>query len=120
MIIATRIVQIIIGLIFFVFGLNGFLKFLPFPEPVHPFMELLISSGYLYVIKALEVIGGLCLLINKKVSFGLTLLGPIVVNILLFHTLLDPRGLVMSLVIFVLYWFLVYRHWPNFKNLLND
>jgi uncharacterized membrane protein YphA (DoxX/SURF4 family) len=113
---AIIIVRVLLGLMFAVFGSNAFLHFIPMP-PLPPgdagaFIGALINSGYIYVIGAFEVIGGLCLLIGSRfVPFGLTLLGPIIVNIVLFHLFLDhvanPVAIVASFMSLFLLW--VYR-----------
>lgn len=88
----ASIASLLLGLIFLVFGLNFWLKFLPTPElpdgVAKDFMGALYSSGYLQVIKALEVIGGLLLISGRFKNLGLCIIGPIVVNILLFHAFL--------------------------------
>jgi len=110
------IARVLLGLVFTVFGSNAFLHFIPMPEmqgPAGAFIGALISSGYIYVIAALQVIGGLCLLIGSRLAApGLILLGPVIVNIMLYHIFLDPSGLGMAIVISVLALFLlwVYRH----------
>jgi uncharacterized membrane protein YphA (DoxX/SURF4 family) len=107
------IVRVLLGLLFVVFGLNGFLHFMgPMPE-MHghagAFITALASSGYIYVIALLQVLGGLCLLLGARfVPLGLTLLGPVIVNIVLFHVFLEPGGLAMSLVISALALFLLW------------
>jgi putative oxidoreductase len=114
---AIIIVRILLGLVFTVFGANAFLHFMgPIPEmpgDAGAFMGALMHSGYVYVIAALQILGGLCLLIGSRLTApGLMLLGPIIVNILLFHIFLQPQGLVMGIVICVLALFLlwVYRY----------
>jgi uncharacterized membrane protein YphA (DoxX/SURF4 family) len=107
------IVRVLLGLLFVVFGLNGFLHFMgPMPEmqgQAGAFITALASSGYIYVIALLQVLGGLCLLLGARfVPLGLTLLGPVIVNIVLFHVFLEPGGLVMSLVISALALFLLW------------
>ena len=97
------IVRVLLGLMFFVFGLNAFFKFMGPPPEMHgqagAFISALLGSGYMYVIATLQVLGGLCLLLGARfVPLGLTLLGPIIVNIVLFHLFLEPTGLPMSLV----------------------
>ncbi|PZR75818.1 MAG: hypothetical protein DLM73_04260 [Chthoniobacterales bacterium] len=92
------IVRVLLGLQFVVFGSNGFFHFMgPVPEipgQAGAFLGALISSGYIYVIAALEVVGGLLLLLGARfVPGGLTLLGPVIVNIVLFHIFLLPAGL---------------------------
>ena len=63
--------------------------------------------------------GGLLLLIGRYVPLGLTLLGPVIVNILLFHIFLDPSGLPMALVVAVLALFLLWRYRANFAGLVK-
>jgi hypothetical protein len=97
---------------FAVFGSNAFLHFIPMPEmhgQAGAFMTALASSGYLYVIAVLQVLGGLCLLFGARfVPLGLTLLGPVIVNIVLYHLFLDPQGLPMAIVVAALSLFLLW------------
>ncbi len=100
--------QAILGLIFFVFGLNGFLNFMPVPPPPEQaaaFMGGLASAGYFFpVLKIVEIVGGLLLLIRKFPALALILLAPVVVHILLYHIFLapDPGGMVIAVLCFVL------------------
>jgi uncharacterized membrane protein YphA (DoxX/SURF4 family) len=113
---AIIIVRVLLGLMFTVFGSNAFLHFIPTP-PLPPgdagaFVGALINSGYIYVVGGLQVVGGLCLLIGSRfVPIGLTLLGPVIVNIMLYHILLDhilnPIAIVVSILALFLLW--VYR-----------
>jgi uncharacterized membrane protein YphA (DoxX/SURF4 family) len=109
--IVTLIARILLGLMFLVLGLNGFLNFLSMGPPptglAGQFMGALFQSHYYWVIAALQVIGGLLLLIGRYVPLGLVLLGPIIVNILLYHIFLNPAGMGLALVVTVL-WFIVY------------
>jgi putative oxidoreductase len=107
------IVRVLLGLMFVVFGSNAFFKFLGPPPQMQgqagAFMTALMSSGYLYVIAMLQILGGLCLLLGARfVPLGLTLLGPVIVNIVLFHLFLEPTGLPMSLVTAALALFLLW------------
>jgi hypothetical protein len=68
-----------------------------------------MSSGYIYVIALLQVLGGLCLLLGARfVPLGLTLLGPVIVNIVLYHVFLDTNGLPMAVFISALALFLLW------------
>jgi putative oxidoreductase len=95
--------QAVLGLMFFVFGLNGFFEFLPMPEmgeSAGNFMGGLGASGYFFpVLKTVEVVAGLLLLARMFSPLALVLLAPIVVQILLFHVFLEPGGLPMAIVI---------------------
>ena len=107
------IARVLLGLLFVVFGLNGFLHFMgPMPEmqgQAGAFITALASSGYIYVIAFLQVVGGLCLLLGARfVPLGLTLLGPVIVNIVLFHVFLEPAGLPMTIAISALALFLLW------------
>lgn len=105
--VATHGLRILLGVIFVVFGLNGFLNFIPVPD-FHPFVGILVESGYMYLIKVVEVAGGALLVTNRFVPLGLTLLTPVVVNIAAYHALLDARnggvGLVLVLITAALLW----------------
>ena len=106
------IVRVLLGLMFVVFGSNAFFKFMPMPElhgQAGAFITALITSGYMYVIAVLQVLGGLCLLLGARfVPLGLTLLGPVIVNIVLYHLFLEPSGRPMALVTAALSLFLLW------------
>src|SRR6202166_2273188 len=103
------IARFLLGLIFLTFGLNGFLHFVPSPPPTGiagQFVGALFVSHYLVPIFLLQIISAVLLLLNRYVPLALTLLAPIIVNILLIHTLMLPSGLPMALVASIL-WILV-------------
>ena len=110
--------RILLGVIFLVFGLNGFFLLIPVPE-FHPFMQIMVDSGFIYVEKTLEVEAGLLLLANRYVQLALLLLGPIVMNIALYHLLIDPRNWPIAWINLGLYGLLVYRYHPYFVPLLR-
>jgi uncharacterized membrane protein YphA (DoxX/SURF4 family) len=87
------VARVLLGLVFFVFGLNGFLHFLPQPPPpagALGFVGGLASAGYFFpLLKGTEVLAG-TLLLAGFVPIALTLLAPIIVNIVAFHTFLAP------------------------------
>jgi hypothetical protein len=121
--IASLIARILLGIIFFVFGLNGFLHFIPMPPPTGvagQFLGSLFVSHYLVVIFLLQVIPALLLLANRYVPLALTLLGPIVVNILLFHALMEPGGLPLAFVVAVLWCITAYSVRPAFAGIFQQ
>ena len=105
------IARFLLGLIFLVFGLNGFLHFIPASPPpsgtAGQFVGALFISNYLVVVFLLQIIPAILLLINRYVPLALTLLAPIIVNILLFHILMAPSGLALAIVVTVL-WIVVF------------
>jgi len=115
--------RLLLGAIFTVFGLNGFLNFLP--QPPHAglaavFLGGLGASGYFFpLLKGTEVIVGLLLLSNRFVPLALTVLAPVVVNIVAFHAFLDPSGLALPLVITALGVYLAYTERAAFAPILQ-
>ena len=104
--IAVLIARILLGLLFTVFGLNGFLHFIPMQPPTGlagQYMGALFVSHFLVVVFLLQLIGGVLLLANRFVPLALLLLGPVLVNILLFHAFMAPEGLPMALFAIVLW-----------------
>ncbi len=108
----------ILSLIFIVFGLNGLVTFIPVPE-FHPFMELLVESGYLYLVKVLEIIGGVLLLFPRTVPLALVILTPIVVNICAYHAFFDSRNWPITIVLGVLTLALLAHRSERFRLLLR-
>jgi putative oxidoreductase len=108
--ITSVIARFLLGLIFLIFGLNGFLHFIPMPAPAGvagQFMGALFVSHYLVVVFALQLIGAVLLLINRYVPAALAILAPIIFNILFFHFFMAPSGVPLALVVTVL-WILVF------------
>jgi putative oxidoreductase len=108
--ITSVIARFLLGLIFLVFGLNGFFNFLPMPPPTGvagQFLGALFVSHYLAVVFALQLIGAVLLLINRYVPLALAILAPIIFNILFFHFLMAPSGVPLALVATIL-WILVF------------
>ena len=99
--------RILLGIIFLVFSLNYWLKFIPIASPAAEslaagFMGAIYGSGYLTLVKVLELVSALLLLSGRYINLALTLLGPIVVNILLFHVMIKQSDHAPSVVIAVL------------------
>ena len=106
----TTVARILLGLLFLVFGLNGFLHFIPAPPPpgvAGQFLGAIFASHFYIVVFLTQILGGLLLLANRYVPMGLLLLGPVVVNILAFHIFMDPAGLPAAVVAAAL-WFVVF------------
>ena len=109
--IVVLIARLLLGLIFVVFGLNGFLNFLsmgPMPTGLAgQFMGALFLSHYYWVVAALQIVGGVLLLVNRFVPLALVLLGPVIVNIICYHAFLNPSGAVPAAVVTIL-WLIVF------------
>ncbi len=113
----------VLGLVFFVFGLNGFFHFLPqppMPAQAMGFVGGLVSAPYFFpVLKGTEVLAGLALLSNRFVPLALTLLAPIIVQIVLFHTFLVP-SVGMSLLLLVTEIYLAWSYRDAFRPMLRS
>jgi len=119
--IVTLIARILLGLIFIVFGLNGFLNFLNMgPAPTGlagQFLGALVVSHYYWVVAALQIVGGALLLVNRFVPLALVLLGPIIVNIICFHVFMNPSGAPPGAVVTVLWLIVFYRNRQHFSGI---
>src|SRR5258708_19865340 len=109
--IASIIARYLLALIFVVFGLNGFLRFSPQQPPsselAGQYFTVMFTSGYLKFVFALQLIAGVLFLFRRTVPLALIIAGPLIVNILLFHALMDPQGIVPGLVVTAL-WCVIY------------
>ena len=102
----SAIARYLAGVVFLVFGLNGFLNFIPMPPPAGiagQFMGALYASHYLWVIFAFQLVAGVLLLANRYVPLALAMLAPVIVNILSFHVLMAPSGLPLAVFVAVLW-----------------
>lgn len=109
--IASTIARYLLALVFIVFGLNGFMHFLPQKPPssqmAMQYFTVMSASHYLWFVFALQLAAGVLVLFRRTVPLALTIAAPLIVNILLFHLLMDPGGIVPGLVVTVL-WFIIF------------
>jgi putative oxidoreductase len=111
--IASLIARILLGLVFVVFGLNGFLHFIPgqFPPGLAgDFLRAMLQSHYVLFVSAVELVSGVLLLANRYVILGLVLIGPVIVNILLFHIFLLPSGIFIAIFVAILWGIVALHH----------
>lgn len=116
--------RILLGFIFTVTGLNGFLDFLPHPAAPLPaaamdFAGAMLKTGYLMpLLMATQLGSGLLLLAGRWVPLALALLAPVVVNIAAFHLFLAPAGLPVAGLVLVLEAFLAWAYRGAFRPML--
>ena len=114
------IARILLGIIFLVFGLNGFLHFLPQPEMPQPavaFFGGLAATGFMLpTLFATQVVGGALLLLGI-VPLGVVILTPVIVHIVEFHVFLAPGGLPLAIVVAALALFLAWTHRAAYRPL---
>jgi uncharacterized membrane protein YphA (DoxX/SURF4 family) len=117
-----HVARVLMGLIFFVFGLNGFLSFLPAPPlegPAGAFAGALAATKYMFpLIKGTEVVVGALLLSNRFVPLALALIAPVAVNIAAFHTFLTPPN-PMAYLILAANAYLAFAHRDAFRGMLG-
>ncbi len=119
---AVLIARILLGLMFTVFGLNGFLNFIKQPPPTNPlaihFFTGVAGSHYAYMFFAFQLIAGLLLLTGYFVPFALIVLAAEIVNILTYHLTMDPGSIAPALLALVL-WLLVFAQYrDSFRGVL--
>jgi uncharacterized membrane protein YphA (DoxX/SURF4 family) len=121
--IGTAIVRILLGLMFLVFGLNGFLNFIPVPKDMPPEIMTvsgaLMKAGYMTVVSGAEVLIALLLLTNRFVPLALALLAPIVVGIITFHVSIAPATIGPGIVVAVMELYLAWAYRGAFRPMLR-
>ena len=121
--IVSTIARVLLGLIFVVFGLNGFLQFIPMPPIAGiagQFVGALFLSHYLVAIMFIQLFAGILLIANRFVPLGLTLLGPVIVNIFFFHAFMDPSGLPRAAFVVILWLLVAYSVRSAFAGVLQQ
>ncbi|MBC7887020.1 MAG: DoxX family protein [Ferruginibacter sp.] len=120
---ATQVARVILGLIFLVFGLNGFFHFIPIPPAegiAGEFAFGLSKAPYFYpFMMSVQVVAGVLLLSGLFVPFAVVLLFPITLHIVLFHLMLAPESLGMTLLIMTTHLLLIIKYWPVYKPVFN-
>ena len=119
---AILIARVLLGIVFVVFASNAFLHFIPTPPlqgQAGAFIGALIASGYIYAVAMIQIVGGLLLLIGRFVPLSLALLGPVIVNIMLYHICLDPSGFPVAIFVSLLALFLLWVYRDRFAVLLK-
>jgi len=119
--IAVLIVRILLGLAFFGGGLNHIINAhtMPMPGDAGVYINLLITTKYMTIVGLLELIGGLLLMVGRFVPLGLTILAPIIVNIVLFAICIMHSGLWVGLLCAVLEVFLIWVYRLSFRGLFD-
>jgi uncharacterized membrane protein YphA (DoxX/SURF4 family) len=119
-----RVVRILLGLMFFMFGLNGFLNFIPQPETPMPeaavaFARALAKTGYMMpLVMGTQLIAGTLLLLNLFVPLALALLAPIIVGIISFHLFLVPATIGPGIAVLVMELYLAWVYRDSFRPML--
>jgi uncharacterized membrane protein YphA (DoxX/SURF4 family) len=120
---ATAIVRILLGVMFLVFGLNGFLNFMPapkdMPQEIVSVLESLTKGGYMRVVSGAEALVAVMLLTNRFVPLALALLAPIIVGIITFHVTLQPETIGPGIVVLLMELYLAWSYRGAFRPMLR-
>ena len=110
--ITSTIARVLIGLMFVIFGLNGFLWFMPAPAltgPVQMFLQAVVVSHFVWFYSGVQVISGVLLVLNRYVPLAIVVTAAVIANILAFHMAMFLAGIAPAILVTVL-WFLT--AWP--------
>jgi hypothetical protein len=119
---ASTVARYLLGILFFVFGLNGFFHFIPQPPPTGLALQFLVAvsaSHFMAAVFAVQLIGGVLLLLNRYVPLALVLLSAVIFNIVVFHVTMAPSGLPLALVTVVLWLLVAAGVRPAFRGILQ-
>ena len=120
--IASTIARYLLGVIFLVFGLNGFLHFIPMPMPsgvAGQFFMALGVSHYFVVVFLIQLVAAVLLLAGRFVPLALAIIAPVVVNILCYHVFMAPSGLPMAVILSLLWLLTVFNVRSAFAGLFQ-
>jgi putative oxidoreductase len=119
--IGVIVARVLLGLVFTIFGLNGFLQFIPVKQwptgLAGQFVTVLMQSHYGMFVSGFQLMGGVLLLSGQYIPLALAILGPVIVNILLYHLLLDRTGGSVAVVVALIWFFLFFRYRKYFASL---
>jgi uncharacterized membrane protein YphA (DoxX/SURF4 family) len=121
--IVSLLARVLLGLVFLVFGLNGFLAFIPagpMPTEAVQFVTAMAQSHYMAVVFTLELISGVLLLAGQFVPLALAVLAPVIANIVLFHAFMAPQGLPIAAFVTILWLLAAHQFRSIFSGLLRQ
>tara|TARA_Y100000034_G_C6733217_1_gene324966 strand:- start:346 stop:720 length:375 start_codon:yes stop_codon:yes gene_type:complete len=119
----TKLVRIFLGALLIIFGLNGFFGFIPLPThggEAGAFLGALAATGYMFpLIKFVEVLGGVLLLTNRRVSLALAMIVPVLVNIMAFHAFLSADGVFIPLLMTAATVYLIHARRETYASMVS-
>ncbi len=121
--ILTHVARTLLALVFLIFGLNGLFHFIPTPPLpaglMKDFTTVMTDSHYLLVISVVEILASLPLLVNRYVPLALVLIGPVIVNILIFHLCIAPASIGPGVFVTICWFVVFYRHRSAFAGIFE-
>jgi putative oxidoreductase len=121
--IATIIVRVLLGGLMLFASITYFFNLMEQPAPTGDMATVMggfMATKYLFpLVKAIELLAGLCLVSGKFMKVALLVLLPISVNIFLIHACLAPNDLPIAIFVLVANLFLIYSNWNSYKHLFS-
>ncbi len=118
---ASTICRYLLGVMFTVFGLNGFLHFIPMAAPASPlaqqFMTVSSQSHFFVLIFFFQLAAGLLLLSGRFVPLALVILAGVLINVLNYHLTMDPAGIGIGLLATIFWFVTAFKYRANFRGI---
>lgn len=103
--------RILLGLMFLVFSLNGFVSFIPTPPSIPPaamaFFGAIVNSHFSYFVFGVQAICGALLLAGRFLPLAIVTLAAVIANIIVFHITMWPASLIPMPLVATILWFAV-------------
>ncbi|MBT8184122.1 MAG: DoxX family protein [Eudoraea sp.] len=118
------VLSILFGLMFINSGLNKFLNFMPMPEDLPESLTQLMAAlteiGWLIpLVGGVEVVAGLLFMIPKYRALGAIMIFPIMIGIMLTHTITDTSGLPVALALFVINLWVIFENKEKYMPMIQ-
>ncbi|MEE1885919.1 DoxX family membrane protein [Pedobacter flavus] len=119
------IASLLFGLVFINSGLNKFFNYMPMPADLPEKMVKLnaafVEIGWLLPLVAIvEIIAGLLFIFTKTRALAAVMIFPIMVGVMLIHTLQAPEGLLIASILFLINIWVLYENRGKYKGLINE
>jgi hypothetical protein len=116
-----RVVEVLTGLFYLTYGLDGFIKKLPLPVPSEKAKEFLLAiekTGFILpTVKTIEIVSGLCFIFAFQAPLAWCFLSPVVFNILGYQVMLNKRERLFPLLMLILHLLLLFKYFPIFERI---
>lgn len=117
---SVLVLRILLGLLFCLSGVFGFIPFTPPPQPglAGAFQDVFFKSHYVQFVDGIDLIAGLCLVFNRYAPLALVALAAIIYNVLVFHITMQIGGIVPGLIALAIWFVVAYSVRSHFAPLL--
>jgi uncharacterized membrane protein YphA (DoxX/SURF4 family) len=118
------VVSLLFGLMFINAGLNKFFNYMPvpkdMPENLMKLMSAFMQIGWLLpLIAVAEIVGGILFITNKFRALGAIIIFPVLVGIVLTHSIDAPSGLPLALVLLAIELWVIIENWSKYLHMIK-